>query len=75
VDGSKECQTVCDEADGSRVHHGWSIFLSALLVVWVAFSDGPSCACGPSAWVSQTVRPLMRTVRLRLRGVPKFFAS
>jgi hypothetical protein len=48
-----ECQTVRDKEDDLRVHHGWSIFPGALLVVQVAFSDGlpPTrrwFACDPS---------------------------
>jgi hypothetical protein len=50
-----ECQTVHDEANGPQVHHGWSIFLSALLKVRVAFSDGLPPTHRQSACAPQTV--------------------
>jgi hypothetical protein len=52
-----ECQTVRDEADGPRVHHGRSVFLDAILEVRVAISDGPCPPRGQSAPSSRTVRP------------------
>jgi hypothetical protein len=54
---------------------GQSVFLSALLKVWVAFLDSPRPTLGRSAWTLRTVRPLLRTVRPVLRRLPKFFAS
>jgi hypothetical protein len=52
-----ECRTVRDEADGPRVHHRRYVFLSAVLEVWVAFSDGPLPPRGQSAPSSRTVHP------------------
>jgi hypothetical protein len=52
-----ECRTVRDDADGPQVHHGWSVFLSALLEIRVAISDGPCPPRGQSAPSSRTVRP------------------
>jgi hypothetical protein len=52
-----ECRTVCDEADGLRVHHGQFIFLGVVLEVRVAFSDGPCPPHGQSVHSSRTICP------------------
>jgi hypothetical protein len=62
-----ECRTVCEEADGPRVHHGQSIILGALLEVWVAISEGMRPPRGQSART-------LRTVRLVLSRLPMSFA-
>jgi hypothetical protein len=62
-----ECQTVRDEVDGPRIHHGRSVFLGAVLEVRVAFSDG---SCPPRGQSART----LRTVRLVLSRLSKSFA-
>jgi hypothetical protein len=52
-----KCRMVRDEADGPRVHHGWSVFLGPLLEGRVAILDGPPPTCGQSAPSSRTVHP------------------
>jgi hypothetical protein len=47
-----ECRMVRDMADGTRVHHGWSVFLGALLEVLVS-------NFGLSVPYPQTVRALL----------------
>jgi hypothetical protein len=62
-----ECRTVRDEADGPRLHHGRSIFLGALLEVWVEITDS---LCPPHGQSART----LRTVRLVLSKLPKSLA-
>jgi hypothetical protein len=59
---------VRDEADGSRVHHRQSVFLSALLEVREAVSDSLSPTHGQSA-------RSLRTFRLVHCRLAKLFAS
>jgi hypothetical protein len=57
---------VCDEADGLRVHHGWSVFLGVVLEVRVAFSDGPCPPRGQSARTLRTVRLVLSRLLFEL---------
>jgi hypothetical protein len=65
---------VRDEADGPRVHHGWSVFLGPLLEGRVAILDGPPLPADsqrpPRGQSAQT----LRTVRLVLSRLPMSFA-
>jgi hypothetical protein len=69
-----ECRTVLDEVDYQWVHHRWSVFVGALLEVWVAISDSPPLLSdGPRPPRGQSAQTV-RTVRMVLCRLPKSLA-
>jgi hypothetical protein len=61
-------------SDGPRVHHGWSVFLGALLEVRVAISDGPPPTRGQSVWCfPDCLSPFLLELRFHLGFVRDLF--